>query len=56
MLDPEPLPHVHEIAPPTTNPVVIVADDDQALRSLFRTALERAGFTVLLELGSIGSK
>jgi len=29
-------------------PLVVVADDDQAVRSFFRTALERAGFSVLV--------
>ena len=35
-------------AAPSERPVIVVADDDQAIRSLFRTALERAGFDVLL--------
>jgi EAL domain-containing protein (putative c-di-GMP-specific phosphodiesterase class I)/DNA-binding NarL/FixJ family response regulator len=29
-------------------PIVVVADDDQGIRSLFRAALEREGFSVLL--------
>jgi EAL domain-containing protein (putative c-di-GMP-specific phosphodiesterase class I)/CheY-like chemotaxis protein len=33
---------------PSERPVVLVADDDQGVRSLFRTVLERAGFSVLL--------
>jgi EAL domain-containing protein (putative c-di-GMP-specific phosphodiesterase class I)/DNA-binding response OmpR family regulator len=32
---------------PSERPVVVVADDDQAIRSFFRAALERAGFAVL---------
>jgi two-component system response regulator AdeR len=34
--------------PRTERPVVIVADDDQGIRALFRATLEREGFTVLL--------
>ncbi len=35
--------------PPSSHrPVVVVADDDESVRSFFRTALERAGMTVLL--------
>src|SRR5205085_4900201 len=35
-------------ANPGERPVVLVADDDQDIRALFRAALEREGFTVLL--------
>lgn len=34
--------------PRIERPIVIVADDDQGIRALFRAALEREGFTVLL--------
>jgi DNA-binding response OmpR family regulator len=33
---------------PSDRPVVLVADDDQAVRSFFQSALSRAGFNVLL--------
>ena len=33
---------------PSERPVIVVADDDEAIRLLFRTALERAGLGVLL--------
>src|SRR5438105_3073365 len=35
-------------ANPGERPVLLVADDDQDIRALFRAALEREGFTVLL--------
>ena len=35
-------------AAPSDQLLVVVADDDQGIRSLFRTALERAGFSVML--------
>jgi two-component system, chemotaxis family, chemotaxis protein CheY len=48
MEDPDPSRRPARIVAPPEQPVVVVADDDQMVRSFFRAALERAGFSVLL--------
>jgi EAL domain-containing protein (putative c-di-GMP-specific phosphodiesterase class I)/DNA-binding NarL/FixJ family response regulator len=41
-------PHPPQAASSSDRPIVVVADDDQGIRAFFRTALERAGISVLL--------
>src|SRR5438874_861552 len=42
------VPELTPSAEAAQGPLILIADDDQAIRALFRTALEREGFSVLI--------